>query len=170
MCSKKSNSQRSQTNKQSMRERLLEMCGQLHEDDCVDPKEYFKPSRSLDAANKKAKQLCRQAMETLELVLSDCDDELMQSLIVVGVDPAPDSSRLLITIGVDIAPDAFDQGFILSVLTEQTPRLRAELARSISRKRVPNLSYRDFSRAQLEQTNQHDDSISKPESKEQSNE
>jgi ribosome-binding factor A len=145
MCSKKRSSQNSQ------RERLLEMCGQLHEDDCVDPNQYFKPNRKLDVANKKAKQLCRQALETLEMVLSDCDEELMQSLVVAGVDPAPDSSRLLVTVGVDLEPDEFDQSLILSILQNQTPRLRAELARSISRKRVPNLSYRIFSKAQLEQ-------------------
>ncbi len=40
--------------------------------------------------NRKAKQLCRQVLETLDLVLSgDCRDELLQSLHVVSVVPAP---------------------------------------------------------------------------------
>ncbi len=167
MCSRKRNSQRSP---QSIRERLLEMCGQLHDDDCVDPKEYFKPTRNVDAANKKAKQLCRQATETLELVLSDCEDELMQSLVVAGVDPAPDSSRLLVTIAVDLPPRDFDQDLILSVLQTQTPRLRAELARSITRKRVPNLSFCVQLKALLEQPQPNDESNTRSLKKEQSNE
>jgi len=145
------------------------MCGQLHDDDCVDPKDYFKPMRNYDAADKKAKQLCRQAFETLEMAFSDCDQELMQSMFVASVVPAPDSSRLLVTVGVDLLPVEFSQPLILALLRDQTPRLRAELARSISRKRVPNLTFRVFSKVQLELGNGTDNSDSENTSKEQSN-
>ena len=123
------------------REDLLAYCGQLQDDDCVDPKEYFKPDRKLAKANKKAKQLCRQVAQTLDMVLGDCDDELMQSLMVDNVQPAPDSSRMLVTIIADMPPEEFDRNQIQLHLKEQTGRLRAEVGRSISRKRVPNLSF-----------------------------
>ena len=110
-------------------------------DDCVDPKEYFKPDRKQAKANKKAKQLCRQAAQTLDMVLGDCDDETMQSLTIGSVQPAPDSSRLLVTIIADVPQAEFDREQIQLQLKEQTGRLRAEVGRSISRKRVPSLSF-----------------------------
>ena len=132
------------------RRRLQEYCGQIHKDDCVDPREYFKPDRQVDKANKKARQLCRQAAHTLEFVLADCDDESMESLFIVSVKPAPDSSRLLVTIGADVPADQLDQNLVRLRLQDQTPRLRAELARSISRKRVPNLIFDVLAKSQLD--------------------
>jgi ribosome-binding factor A len=146
--SKHNNKSKSISNNQ--RKQLLEYCGQNHEDDCVDPKEYFKPDRQTDKANKKAKQLCRQAAHTLDFVLADCDDESMEALFVVSVNPAPDSSRLLVTIGADVSADQLDLNLIRSRLQDQTPRLRAELARSISRKRVPNLIFDVVAKSQLD--------------------
>ena len=75
------------------------------------------------------------------MVLGDCDDELMQSLMVDNVQPAPDSSRMVVTIIADMPPEEFDRNQIQLHLKEQTGRLRAEVGRSISRKRVPNLSF-----------------------------
>ena len=156
MCSK-----RSKKPSKQLREQLLELCGEIHEDDCIDPKQYFRPSRNLDAANKKARQLCRQAIETLELVLADCDDELMHSLAVADVQPGGDAARLLVSIQADLDADAFDRQFVLSRLQAQTPRLRAELARSISRKRVPQLVFNvflktDSSREKRDETQNND--------------
>lgn len=134
------------------REQLLDHCGQIHDDDCIDPQEYFKPGRQLGKADKKARQLCRQAAHTLDFVLADCDDESMQSLLVASVQPAPDSSRLLVMVEANVPPDQFDRSFLLAGLQSQTPRLRAELARSINRKRVPNLIFNVVARTDLDAT------------------
>lgn len=91
---------------------------------------------------RKAKQLCRQVAETLDLVLSgDCRDELLQCLTVVSVVPAPNSSRLLVTVSADLPVEEFDRHEILELLERQTGRLRCEVAASISRKRVPSLVF-----------------------------
>jgi len=93
---------------------------------------------------RKAKQLCRQVAETLDLVLSgDCRDELLQSLHVISVVPAPNSSRLLVTVSADLPVEEFDRQeiFIVELLERQTGRLRAEVAASINRKRVPSLVF-----------------------------
>ena len=87
MASKKQMSKRT-------REELLAFCGELQDDDCIDPKEYFKPNRQLAKANKKAKQLSRQVGQTLELTIADCDDEWMQLLRIDRVQPAPDLSLI----------------------------------------------------------------------------
>jgi len=76
------------------------------------------------------------------LVLSgDCRDELLQSLHVISVVPAPNSSRLLVTVSADLPIEEFDPQKILELLERQTGRLRCEVATSISRKRVPSLVF-----------------------------
>ena len=92
--------------------------------------------------SRRAKQLCRQVTEILDLVLSgDCRDELLQSLHVISVVPAPNSSRLLVTVSADLPIEEFDPQKILELLERQTGRLRCEVATSISRKRVPSLVF-----------------------------
>jgi ribosome-binding factor A len=92
--------------------------------------------------SRKAKQLCRQVAETLDLVLSgDSRDELLQSLHVLSVVPAPNSSRMLVTVSADLPPEDYNRRKILERLDEQTGRLRAEVAASIHRKRVPSLVF-----------------------------
>ena len=106
----------------------------FHERHCLNMN-YHKEDR-------KAKQLCRQVAEILDLVLSgDCRDELLQSLHVVSVVPAPNSSRLLVTVSADLTVEEFDPQEILSLLERQTGRLRCEVAASISRKRAPSLAF-----------------------------
>lgn len=92
--------------------------------------------------SRKAQQLCRQVAETLDLVLSgDCRDELLQSLHVMSVTPTPNSSRLLVTVSADLPREVFDRQQILDLLERQNGRLRAEVAASINRKRVPSLVF-----------------------------
>lgn len=124
------------------REQLRAHCQELHEDDGVDPREYFRKDNDRRKENRKARQLCRQVTETLELVLSgDCRDEILQSLHVVSVAPAPDSSRLLVVVASDLPAEQFDPADILTRLGRQTARLRTEVAAAIARKRVPMLVF-----------------------------
>ena len=124
------------------REMLRAYCGEVHEDDCVDPRDYFRSGSNPHRQSRKSKQLCRQVAETLDLVLSgDCRDEILQSLHVVSVVPAPNSSRLLVTVKADLPDDQLDRGEILNRLDTQSGRLRCEVAASINRKRVPTLLF-----------------------------
>ncbi len=121
------------------REQLLAHCGQIHDDDCVNPHYFQKPKRDHRTQSRKAKQLCRQVAETLDLVLSgDCHDELLQSLHVEAVEPAPDASRLLVTLCTEVA----DSEAVLGLLNGQMGRLRCEVAAAITRKRAPTLVFR----------------------------
>ncbi len=100
-----------------------------------------KPRFKSHNEGRKAKQLCRQVADTLDLVLGDCRDERLQALHVMSVVPAPNSSRLLVTVSVDLPGDEFDRQEILELLDQQTGRLRGEVAASINRKRVPALAF-----------------------------
>lgn len=142
-------SRRNKRSKHPNPDLLLKYCDELHEDDGVDPKEYFKPDRKTDKANRKARQVCRQASQTLDYVLADCDDDRMQNLMIASVTPAPDSSRLMVTVASATGVQPIDRIAIEAALADQVPRLRSELARSINRKKVPNLVFQIISVVEL---------------------
>ena len=80
--------------------------------------------------------------DTLNYVLTgELDDDVLRNVYVDEVRPAPDASRLL----VSVAPmDAADMGraeLILQKLHIFAPRIRSEVARSIYRRKTPELSY-----------------------------
>jgi len=87
----------------------------------------------------KTRQLCHQVQRALNLALAarvaggDLD-----AVFVSGVIPAPDCGHLLVQV---LVPDDFSTSDVLAELRARTPRLRAEVARSISRKRAPELSF-----------------------------
>lgn len=124
------------------REKMLEMCGEIHEDDGVDPREFFKSGRGPHKQDHKAKQLCRQAAETLDQVLSgEMSDPRLACLRVVSVQPAPDASRLLVTLVADCAAEEFYRDEIEERLAASSGRLRTAVASAITRKKAPTLSF-----------------------------
>ena len=118
------------------------MCAQPGPDDGLDPREFFKPVRNR-RDNRKDWQVCRQVFETLNYVLSgDSHDDVLRSLLVCEVVPAPDATRLLVTVQPLDVDGGTDLAVILQRLQQATGRLRAEVARSISRRKVPELVFR----------------------------
>lgn len=120
--------------------------------------------RSADRrADQKARQLCRQVFRTLSLALPACDDDLLQDLTVLAVDPAPDGGRLLVTVSAGpaastatesaaavgdepLAPDEAGAVPAVHVILDRLSRaagmLRSEVAGAIVRKRAPELVFR----------------------------
>ena len=124
------------------RERLRALCGELQDDDGVDPREFFQPIRKRDKARRKSKQLCRQVQKTLDLVFSgEMRDELLGDLRIVSVTSSADSSALLVMVVADVPPDRFDRTQIEARLAEMSGRLRSEVAGAITRKRTPLLVF-----------------------------
>lgn len=124
------------------REQMLAHCGEIHDDDGVDPRDFFKTKQTRDKANRKAIQLCSQVAETLGLVLTgDFDDELLHNLQVVSVDPAPDASQLAVSLRADVPGGRVDVQEVLDRLAMVAGRLRCEVATAISRKRAPRLVF-----------------------------
>lgn len=126
------------------REQMLACCGEIQEDDGVDPRQFFKHDSGRNKRDRKTQQLCQQVERTLSLVLSgEFSDELLQSLIVQSVIPNPNAGQLLVTVrvasGCEAAPAA---SIVLGRLDQVAGRLRSEVARSITRKRVPVLRFR----------------------------
>lgn len=98
------------------------------------------PSATTD---RKALQLCHQVAVTLQEVLADCGDPVLQALQVLEVEPAPDASRLLVTLACDEPPDEPGGAvYVRDHLSKAAGHLRAEVASAITRKRAPVLVYR----------------------------
>lgn len=122
------------------REHLLAHCGQLHDDDGVDPRDF--PDFQGDKQDYKALQLCAQVFQTLDLVLSgDFEDERLLNLRVIRVDPAPNSGQLLVTVQADGPTDPTTIAEILDRLRAVSGHLRTEIAAAIHRKRTPRLLF-----------------------------
>lgn len=108
------------------------------EEDGSDPRTFSK--QKTYRGNRKALQLCRQVQRSLGYALGDCDDDVLASLYVESVDPAPDDKHLMVTVqplDTDVAPEE-----VLTRLHHVIGRLRAEVAADIHRKRVPELTFR----------------------------
>jgi ribosome-binding factor A len=126
------------------RKQLLAHCGELHEDDGIDPREFFKSGRpgTGKRESRKAQQLCRQVAETLDQILSgEANDDILRALRVADVMPAPDTSRLLVTLHIDCDPADFDRPLVEERLAAYKGRLRSEVASAITRRKTPTLAF-----------------------------
>jgi len=87
----------------------------------------------------KTMQLCRQVQRALSLSLSgECDDEVLRSVYVEAVEPAPDASRVLVRL---IVPRGVAPAEVLNRVERFRPKLRADVAAAITRKRAPELTF-----------------------------
>lgn len=117
-------------------------CENIGDDDGLDPREFFKASRTNNKSDHKARQLCRQVAETLDQVLSgEVDDDLVSSLHVAAVVPAPDSSRLLVTLCSDLPMEKLDRLELDRRLGDHRGRLRCAVSAAITRRKTPILAF-----------------------------
>jgi ribosome-binding factor A len=130
---------------------LKGLCAELTEGDGVDPHAFSRLAmngasrhgRCRPGLDRKALQLCHQVAETLEEVLAECGDAVLQALRVLDVEPAPDGSRLLVTVGVEaLSNEKVDPDRVHDHLSRASGHLRNEVAGAITRKRIPVLVYR----------------------------
>jgi ribosome-binding factor A len=88
---------------------------------------------------RKTQQFCRQVQRALNLALASGDSQLHgYEIFVEDVSPAPDCGHLMVHVVVS-------EGCLMSEamtwLRQNQPRLRTEVAMSISRKRAPELAF-----------------------------
>jgi ribosome-binding factor A len=132
----------SMSRRKSSRRQLQALCGEVHPDDGVDPRDLFRSPTNRKVTNRKTLQLCSQVADTLNLVLSgECADDVLQSLHVVAVQPAPNASQLLVVVSPSSAALDLDPLAVLERLARANGRLRSEVAAAIVRKRAPQLVF-----------------------------
>jgi ribosome-binding factor A len=102
------------------------------------------PKPLVGADVRKAYQLCRQVGQTLDEVLAECGDAVLQGLRVEGVEPFPDASRLLVTVAfIDNRPRKMAEvELVVDHLHRASGHLRCEIATAVTRRRAPLLLYR----------------------------
>jgi ribosome-binding factor A len=90
----------------------------------------------------KTAALCKQVRRALSMALAgDCADELLQSLVVDEVLPAPNASRLLVRIILRASGGAVSIPHVLQRLEQVRGLLRARIGEAIVRKRTPELAF-----------------------------
>lgn len=85
-------------------------------------------------AQRKTRQFCHQVCRTLNLALAGGG---IAGVFIEEVTPAPDCGRLL----VHVTADGQQVADVLALLRREAPRLRAEVAMAITRKRAPELYF-----------------------------
>lgn len=98
-------------------------------------------SRRRGATDRSTGQLCREVERTITLVLAAVDDERLLDLVVMAVEPAPDASRLQVTLLASGARTREQLDAIEMCLDRARGELRGEVARSLQRKRTPELRF-----------------------------
>lgn len=112
-------------------------------DDGADPREFFKKEGFSDRTGRKSHQLCAQVFDTLsQLIGGESADDVLQSLTVLDVAPAPDSSQLLVQVGPLTSEVTLTTVEVTAALDRAAGWLRTEVAAAITRKRAPRLAFR----------------------------
>ena len=130
-------------NRNHPRDVLRDLCAHVHEDDGLDPRLDKKTSRRrTEGPSRKDHQLCKQTLRVLSHALrSRASHPLLMNLEVAAVTPAPDATRLEVLVQALTPIDDAGAREVLRVLRSLRGTLRAELAASVSRKRVPELIF-----------------------------
>jgi ribosome-binding factor A len=124
-------------------DRLSDYRAAADADDGADPRDFFKKESFADRTGRKSHQLCAQVADTLSQIFGgECGDAILQSLTLLDVAPAPDSSQLLVQVGPVTPELRLVEADVMAALDRAAGWLRSEVAAAITRKRAPRLVFR----------------------------
>jgi ribosome-binding factor A len=133
-------------------DRLSQYRAAADADDGADPREFFRKEGFAERTGRKSHQLCAQVADTLSQIFGgECGDQVLQSLMVLEVVPAPDASQLLVRVGPVTRDLKLGTAEVTAALDRAAGWLRSEIAAAITRKRAPRLVFR-FIPARPEET------------------
>lgn len=129
--------------KPHLKDHWRDLCASLGEDDGVpleDQKKQDNERNGNRGSDRTTRRICANAMRTIRLsLLAECHDPHLQALDVQSVEPYPDAKRLLVTLSPMQACD--DLNALQFKVQAVAHLLRHAVARSMSRKRTPNLLF-----------------------------
>lgn len=121
--------------KQLSKKFMEQLCGELREDDGVDPKKILKREQAIDYT-KRDRQLCTQVRRAMNLALPEIMMKRFGILVQVSaVEPAPDIARLRVEFGIIGDSSGYREG----ALSEIKGQLRNAIAQEVNRKRTPEI-------------------------------
>ena len=109
--------------------------------DDVDPDVFFNPQPKTNRNHERqTSRVCRVAYRVVsELLMAEVSDPWLQSLQVMGVEPAPDASRLVVRVCSD--EHALSSEIMEQRLQRAQGLMRTALAQALQRKRTPQLAF-----------------------------
>lgn len=110
-------------------------------DDEVDPGLFFDDAPLSRKRRWKLQQLCKQVERAAAVTLSECGGDELTGAWLASVEPAPDAGRLRVTVVLDPPQGADALDAARAALVRATPVFREGIARSINRKRVPEIVF-----------------------------
>lgn len=88
------------------------------------------------------RQLCKQVERAAAVTLAgECEGDALLGAAVAFVEPAPDSTRLMATVVLAPGKGAEDLAAARAALARSAASFREEVARTIHRKRVPEIVF-----------------------------
>lgn len=125
-----------------VRKRSLPRTGEVYPDDEADASRFFGDGERSRKGNWKVLQLCKQVERVATLALEgEWVGDALLGAAVASVEPAPDARRLRVAVVLAPAKGVDDIGHARAALFGLTAMFRAEVARSIRRKRVPEIVF-----------------------------
>lgn len=116
-------------------------CVSMEIDDGIDARDLFRKSVR-KKSNHKAHQLCKQVMETINILLAGgLGDARLHQILVDSVTPAPDSTRLRISVRPMDSNSEYGLSEIQAALNEAHGLIRCEVAAAVQRKKTPELVF-----------------------------
>lgn len=123
---------------QKLLAQMRALCEEIGPEDGLSPQQLQRRRHAeRREINAKDRRLCGQAARSLNLTLPTAADPRLRALLVLRVAPAPDLRRLCAYYDPGEQPISETQ----AALEAARPWLRAELARALHRKRVPELRF-----------------------------
>ena len=91
---------------------------------------------------RKARQLCAQVRDALAGLLARSGDEAVRDVLVVSVEPAPNTGRLMVTVAGPSPTDVAGRAATAARLRAAGGWLRVGVAAAIHRRKAPELAFR----------------------------
>jgi ribosome-binding factor A len=105
------------------------------------PEQYFGEPDRAEKKNWKTEQLCRQVERAVAMVVAESAEDALLGAAVAFVEPWPDAARLRITVVLGAGTPTEQVQAARQALTRAAGMFRVEVARSIHRKRVPEIAF-----------------------------
>jgi hypothetical protein len=110
-------------------------------DEEADPRRFFDETDRSGKRNWKVQQLCKQVERAAVTLAGAREGDALLGATVAFVEPAPDSSRLMATVVLAPGRGAEDLAPAKAALARSSAAFREEVARTIHRKRVPEIVF-----------------------------
>jgi len=125
-----------------VREHRFPRRDEVRQDEEADPRRFFGETDRSEKRTWKVQQLCKQVERAAAVTLAgECEGDALLGAAVAFVEPAPDSSRLMATVVLAPGRGAEDLADARTALARSAASFREEVARTIHRKRVPEIVF-----------------------------